>query len=126
VTAVVFDIGGVLIDWNPRYVYRELFDGDEAAMEHFLAHVCSHDWNLMQDADKVEKHLIESRSIAGGIARASRDYDLVVIGAAREPLFRKILFGEIPEKVARFSPTTVLVVKKYEGVVKSILKKIMG
>jgi len=52
VTAVVFDIGGVLIDWNPRYVYRELFDGDEAAMEHFLAHVCSHDWNLMQDAGR--------------------------------------------------------------------------
>jgi len=52
VTAVVFDIGGVLIDWNPRYVYRELFDGDEAAMEHFLAHVCSHEWNLMQDAGR--------------------------------------------------------------------------
>ena len=51
-TAVVFDIGGVLIDWNPRYVYRELFDGDEAAMEHFLAHVCSHEWNLMQDAGR--------------------------------------------------------------------------
>jgi len=49
---VIFDIGGVLIDWNPRYVYRELFDGDEAAMEHFLAHVCSHDWNLMQDAGR--------------------------------------------------------------------------
>jgi nucleotide-binding universal stress UspA family protein len=50
----------------------------------------------------------------------------VVIGAAREPLFQKILFGEIPEKVARYSPTTVLVVKKYEGVVKSLLKKIFG
>jgi 2-haloacid dehalogenase len=50
--AVIFDIGGVLIDWNPRYLYRALFDGDEAAMEHFLAHVCSHDWNLTQDAGR--------------------------------------------------------------------------
>ena len=33
---VVFDLGGVLIDWNPRYLYRKLFD-DEAAMERFLA-----------------------------------------------------------------------------------------
>jgi nucleotide-binding universal stress UspA family protein len=75
---------------------------------------------------KYDKKLIESGSIAGGIARASRDYDLVVIGAAKEPFFRKMLFGEIPEKVARYSPTSVLVVKKYEGVVKSILKKVLG
>ncbi len=63
----------------------------------------------------VEKRLIESASVAGGLAKASRDYDLVVIGAAKEPLFRKILLGEIPEKVARFSPASVLVVKRYEG-----------
>ena len=50
----------------------------------------------------------------------------MVIGAAKEPFFRKMLFGEIPEKVARFSPTSVLVVKRYEGTVKSILKKAMG
>ena len=50
--AVVFDVGGVLIDWNPRHLYRKLFDGDAAAMEDFLARVCSHDWNLMQDAGR--------------------------------------------------------------------------
>jgi nucleotide-binding universal stress UspA family protein len=72
------------------------------------------------------KRLIESQSIAGGIAKASRDFDLVVIGAAKEPFFRKMLFGEIPEKVARYSPCSVLVVKKYEGVVKNLLKKILG
>jgi amino acid transporter/nucleotide-binding universal stress UspA family protein len=70
--------------------------------------------------------LIESRSVAGGIARASVDYDLLVIGAAKEPFFRRILFGEIPEKVTRYSPVSVLVVKKYEGPVKSLLKRIMG
>jgi APA family basic amino acid/polyamine antiporter len=73
-----------------------------------------------------EKRLIKSKSVAGGIAKSSREYDLVVIGAAKEPFFRKMLFGEIPEKVARYSPTSVLVVKKYEGVVKNILKKILG
>jgi amino acid transporter/nucleotide-binding universal stress UspA family protein len=75
---------------------------------------------------KYQKEIIESKSIAGGIASASRNYDLVIIGAAKEPFFRKMLFGEIPEKVARYSPTSVLVVKKYEGMVKSILKKVMG
>jgi amino acid transporter/nucleotide-binding universal stress UspA family protein len=75
---------------------------------------------------KHESRIITSQSIAGGIARAGRDYDLVVIGAAKEPLFRKVLFGEIPEKVARFSSSAVIVVKRYEGVVKSVLKRVLG
>jgi amino acid transporter len=73
-----------------------------------------------------DKKIITSESVAGGIAKAGRDFDLVVIGAAKEPFFKKMLFGEIPEKVTRFSPNSVLLVKKYEGVVKSILKKILG
>lgn len=48
---VVFDLGGVLIDWNPRHLYRKLFD-DEAAMELFLATVCTGEWNLKQDAGR--------------------------------------------------------------------------
>lgn len=47
----VFDIGGVLLDWNPRYLYRKLFT-DEAAMEHFLTTVCTSEWNLQQDAGR--------------------------------------------------------------------------
>lgn len=73
-----------------------------------------------------QRKIIESKSIAGGIAKTSRDFDLVVIGAAKEPFFKKMLFGEIPEKVARYSPASVLMVKKYEGVVKSLLKRVLG
>lgn len=45
VEAVVFDLGGVLIDWDPRYLYRKLFGGDDAAMETFLATICTSEWN---------------------------------------------------------------------------------
>jgi 2-haloacid dehalogenase len=48
----VFDLGGVLIDWNPRHLYRKLFDGDDAAMERFLATVCTQAWNERQDAGR--------------------------------------------------------------------------
>lgn len=51
VDTVVFDLGGVLVDWDPRYLYRTLFD-DEAAMERFLAEVCTPQWNLAQDAGR--------------------------------------------------------------------------
>src|ERR1700746_2012139 len=48
----VFDLGGVLIEWNPRHLYRKLFAGDEAAMEAFLATVCTQAWNERQDAER--------------------------------------------------------------------------
>ncbi len=45
---IIFDFGGVLINWDPRNLYRKLF-ADEAEMEWFLANVCTMDWNLRQD-----------------------------------------------------------------------------
>ena len=48
-SAVVFDLGGVLLDWDPRHLYRKLFGGDEAAMERFLDQVCTPRWHAAQD-----------------------------------------------------------------------------
>ena len=50
IKSVVFDVGGVLLDWNPRHLYRGMFDGDDEAMERFLADICSPAWNLSLDA----------------------------------------------------------------------------
>jgi hypothetical protein len=58
---IVYDLGGVLIDWNPRHLYRKLFD-DETAMEWFLAEVCHAAWNEEQD---------RGRSFAAAIEEAS-------------------------------------------------------
>ena len=49
---VIFDLGGVLIDWNPRHLYRKLFPGDEAAMERFLGEICTMEWHLQHDAGR--------------------------------------------------------------------------
>ncbi len=45
---IVFDLGAVLIDWNPRHLYRKLFD-DDAEMEAFLRDICTPEWNAEQD-----------------------------------------------------------------------------
>ncbi|MCP3965875.1 MAG: HAD family phosphatase [Lentisphaerae bacterium] len=61
---IVFDFGGVLMDWNPRYLFQKLFD-DENSMEFFLTEICSAGWNAKQDAGRsfavatselIEKH----------------------------------------------------------------------
>ena len=63
IDTVVFDLGGVLVDWNPRYLYRPLFKGDDAAMEHFLARICPPHWNVQMDAGKPFAEAIAERSL---------------------------------------------------------------
>lgn len=48
---IIFDFGGVLLDWNPRYLYKPYFNNDEE-MEHFLADICNGEWNIRQDAGR--------------------------------------------------------------------------
>lgn len=48
---IIFDFGGVLLDWNPRYLYKSYFNNDEE-MEHFLADICNGEWNIRQDAGR--------------------------------------------------------------------------
>ncbi|MFK7847305.1 MAG: HAD family hydrolase [Rhodothermales bacterium] len=64
IDTVVFDLGGVLIDWNPRHMYRTLME-DEQEMEHFLATVCTGEWNAQQDA---------GRPFAEGVAMLSAQW----------------------------------------------------
>jgi len=49
---VIFDLGGVVIDWNPMHLYRKLFAGDEAKAADFLARICPPAWNEKQDAGR--------------------------------------------------------------------------
>jgi 2-haloacid dehalogenase len=51
ITNIVFDLGGVLIDWDPRHLYRQLFS-DPEEMEVFLRDVVSPDWNAEQDSGR--------------------------------------------------------------------------
>ena len=50
IDTIIFDLGGVLIDWNPEYVYLDVFEGDREKMQWFFDTVCTNDWNENQDA----------------------------------------------------------------------------
>lgn len=62
---IVFDFGGVLLDWNPRHLYRKLFEGDDEAMEAFLEEIDFYAWNHQQDM---------GRPFAEGVADLSAQY----------------------------------------------------
>ena len=47
---VIFDLGGVLIDWNPKYVFHENYFDSSEKRDYFFTHVCTSDWNENQDA----------------------------------------------------------------------------
>ena len=51
INTVIFDLGGVLIDWNPRHLYRKIFNTEEE-VTWFLENVCTGEWNDQQDAGR--------------------------------------------------------------------------
>lgn len=51
IDTIVFDLGGVLVDWNPRYVYKDVFVSEDT-MEYFLSNICTNHWNEQQDAGR--------------------------------------------------------------------------
>ncbi len=86
VTAVVFDIGGVLLDWDPRHLYRQLI-ADPAELTRFLGEVCTPQWHLAHDlgADTLES----CRELA---ARHPEQADLIMAWARRR---EEMIAGEL-------------------------------
>jgi 2-haloacid dehalogenase len=52
INTIIFDLGGVLIDWNPRYVFNDNYFDSEEKRDYFFTHICSMDWNEEQDAGR--------------------------------------------------------------------------
>lgn len=77
INTVVFDLGGVLIDWDPRYLYRALF-ADPAELEYFLGHICTEDWHREHDLG------VDIRDSCERLARAHPRYrDMIMVWADR-------------------------------------------
>ncbi|MGH9249072.1 MAG: HAD family hydrolase [Acidimicrobiales bacterium] len=103
-SVVVFDLGGVLVDWDPRYLYRQLLP-DEAAVEKFLAEVCTPEWNAAQDA---------GRPWAEGVAVASARFpDQAELIAAFDERWAETLGGEIAGSVEALRDLRVRGVRLY-------------
>lgn len=77
IDTIIFDLGGVLIDWNPRYLYRKIFDTEEQ-VSWFLENICTSEWNDLQDAGRsfeeatrelIDKHPEYADAIAAWYSR---------------------------------------------------------
>lgn len=103
-STVVFDVGNVLIRWDPRYLYRRLIP-DEADMEHFLATICTPEWNLEQD---------RGRTWAEAVAeRAALHPDRADLIAAYDRLWQEMVPGPVDGSVAILEELEALGVPLY-------------
>lgn len=59
INTIIFDLGGVLIDWNPKYLFNKIFK-EEAEAEHFLNTICTPEWNEEQDGGRTIKEATET------------------------------------------------------------------
>src|SRR5258707_2442836 len=99
-STVIFDLGGVLIRWDPRNLYRKVFRGDDAAMEEFLATVCTVEWNECQDAGRTfaaaEAEAIARHPVKAELIRAfGARFDEMIPGANDEVV---AILGELKRR----------------------------
>ncbi|QEH44027.1 HAD family phosphatase [Chitinophaga sp. XS-30] len=88
--SIIFDLGAVLVDWNPRYLYSKVFATPEET-DHFLENICTSDWNEEQDA---------GRSLAEGTELLVEKYpDFEAQIRAFYGRWREMLGGPIQETV---------------------------
>ena len=59
IDAIIFDLGGVLIDWNPAYVFDDMFGEDAEKKKYFFDNICTSEWNEEQDAGRSLKEATE-------------------------------------------------------------------
>jgi 2-haloacid dehalogenase len=91
INAIVFDFGGVLMDWDPRYLYSRFFDGDHAAMERFLAEIQFYEWNEQQDAGRpFSQAVLELSARFPHYADLIRAYHEHYEESLREPLWETV------------------------------------
>jgi len=81
--------------------------------------------NTNTEEVKVSSTLIHSDSVTGGIVKEAEKYDAVMVGAAGQSIYPQIMFGNIPEEIARKTNRTVIVVKHYHPV-KALLGRVVG
>lgn len=90
--ALIFDFGGVLIDWDPLYLYIKLFNGDRQAAKRFLDRIGFQAWNLRQDAGRPFAEAVEALC-----AQFPQDCELIRAYDAR---WRESISGPIQDTVA--------------------------
>ncbi len=73
----------------------------------------------------VEK-VVFGRDVLETILEEAKSYDMILIGASKAGIWRRVRFGTIPERLTRSSPISVLVVRKYEGVIRSWLRRFLA
>jgi len=61
INTIIFDLGNVLINWDPNHLYKKIFADDEER-HHFLTHICTGDWNVQQDAGRTLQEATETLS----------------------------------------------------------------
>jgi len=134
IDTLIFDLGGVLVDWNIRYLYRKIFD-EEDKMEWFLRHITPYSWNLEQDKGRsfaegtralVARHPEWKDEIEAYYGRYTEQFDGAIEenvellkALAREGKYRLLALTNWPAESFEWAKNTYEFLEIFEGIVVS-------
>jgi 2-haloacid dehalogenase len=91
IEAIIFDLGGVLIDWRQEHLYRKMFAGDPEGMKHFLTEICPMEWNTILDKGYPFAKAVEER------IRQFPEYEPYI--QAYHTRWEEMVPGDFPESI---------------------------
>ncbi len=103
------------------YIMRD--EDEEEKARHWLEETKK---GVDYELKRVNDRPIVGKDVLKTILKESEDHDLIIIGASREGLWKRVRFGTIPEKITRLSSVSTLVVRKHEGVILSWLRRFIA
>ncbi len=98
IDTVIFDLGGVLIDWNPRYLYRKIFNNEEE-ITWFMENICTLEWNDHQDAGRSFAEATEE------LVRKFPEHEIPI----------RAWYGRFPETISGAIQPTVDILSRIKG-----------
>ena len=113
--------------YNARLVVSTIISPEsEGTHKHSVEQALSEAVGRINDESSVhvESRIITHKSVSVGIIQAAEEYDAIAMGAAGESFYKQILFGSIPENVAKHTDKTVIVYKQYSPV-KALVGRVM-
>ena len=117
---VAFEWASWLVKQNKGQLTLLCVVADETQQENALKRLQDTRKDTLHEPERVSEKIVVAKNVVSTILTESEAHDLLIIGASKEGLWRRIRFGSVPEKNVRSSPIPVLVVRKHEGIIRTV------
>ena len=123
---LALELGGAIVNQTEGRLTMLHVIRDESEREKAIRRIKETKKDLKHGGRGIEEKVVLGEDVTESILHESVGYDLIIMGASKLGLWRRVRFGTVPEKLMRLSQTQVLFIRKYEGKILSWIRRFIA